>query len=149
MQYHYYAPRLHVLVARQQRIQRGVAGVATPPPPINQFAISPYKWLSDCTKIDLDECEIQKFPGGACPQTPLHHPATLTFAHNILTTYCNIIDTYMSAIPIVLNKAGVDFKFNFNPTINKIYFQICPCMAQFVNSHEISTSLVRDLHVGH
>ena len=30
-----------------------------------------YKWLSDCTKIDLEGHDNPNFPGEACPQTPL------------------------------------------------------------------------------
>ena len=28
-------------------------------------------FASECTRINLRECNFQKFPGGACPQTPL------------------------------------------------------------------------------
>ena len=37
-----------------------------------KFVIAICQPVLECTRIALNRCENPKFPGGACPQTPLH-----------------------------------------------------------------------------
>ena len=56
-------------------------------------ALPLWKIVPKCTRIDLRVPKIQKFPGGACPQTPL---AAAPFARTAAGLLSSILDPPLS-----------------------------------------------------